>query len=365
MIPATHVIMATHPILVLLPILVFLVLPCASIHLDNGFRIVLNKTLQDVGKCELKLCPQNETCTKALIYGEKQLCFLIYCPPAQSCENITNVPDLLAYQESVHVGQNKISGSAPPHNSSGPTASLPSQDNPPNVTQQSIPKVTNISASNSSTPTKPPASSTVVPNQVQTTHLTQVHESGIVSPTTLPATPTTLPATSTATTTTTITSNATATSTTTTTTVITTTNATTHQPTTPSEPKKSASITPLVPKATPLMTSPKPVQTTPVPTSTKPSPTTPKTSRSPPTTPKNISDGAQGRTDRTKVEVAGDPLSVHLLNTSSLLAVLLFGLLFFVVAVALFLKQAYESYKRKDYTQVDYLINGMYSDSGV
>uniref|UniRef100_A0A8C7VTI8 Uncharacterized protein n=1 Tax=Oncorhynchus mykiss TaxID=8022 RepID=A0A8C7VTI8_ONCMY len=26
---------------------------------------------------------------------------------------------------------------------------------------------------------------------------------------------------------------------------------------------------------------------------------------------------------------------------------------------------AYESYRTKDYTQVDYLINGMYSDSGV
>jgi hypothetical protein len=44
---------------------------------------------------------------------------------------------------------------------------------------------------------------------------------------------------------------------------------------------------------------------------------------------------------------------------------LLFGLLFFVVTVALFVVQAFESYRRKDYTQVDYLINGMYTDSGV
>uniref|UniRef100_A0A673IEC7 Uncharacterized protein n=1 Tax=Sinocyclocheilus rhinocerous TaxID=307959 RepID=A0A673IEC7_9TELE len=69
--------------------------------------------------------------------------------------------------------------------------------------------------------------------------------------------------------------------------------------------------------------------------------------------------------DQAMIEMAGDPLTSHLLNTSSLLAILLFGLLFFVVTVALFLKQAYESYRRKDYTQVDYLINGMYSDSGV
>jgi uncharacterized protein with PQ loop repeat len=47
------------------------------------------------------------------------------------------------------------------------------------------------------------------------------------------------------------------------------------------------------------------------------------------------------------------------------LAVLLFGLLFFLVTVILFLTQAYKSYRRKDYNQVDYLINGMYSDSGV
>uniref|UniRef100_A0A667W918 Uncharacterized protein n=2 Tax=Myripristis murdjan TaxID=586833 RepID=A0A667W918_9TELE len=65
------------------------------------------------------------------------------------------------------------------------------------------------------------------------------------------------------------------------------------------------------------------------------------------------------------VEVAGDALTSHLVDTASLLAVLLFGLLFFLVTVAVFVTQAYESYRRKDYTQVDYLINGMYTDSGV
>uniref|UniRef100_G1KUU4 Uncharacterized protein n=1 Tax=Anolis carolinensis TaxID=28377 RepID=G1KUU4_ANOCA len=44
-------------------------------------------------------------------------------------------------------------------------------------------------------------------------------------------------------------------------------------------------------------------------------------------------------------------------------AVLLFGVLFFVTIVVLFAIQAYESYRKKDYTQVDYLINGMYADS--
>lgn len=65
------------------------------------------------------------------------------------------------------------------------------------------------------------------------------------------------------------------------------------------------------------------------------------------------------------VEVAGAALTKQLVDTASLLAVLLFGLLFFLVTVVVFVTQAYESYRRKDYTQVDYLINGMYTDSAV
>lgn len=55
----------------------------------------------------------------------------------------------------------------------------------------------------------------------------------------------------------------------------------------------------------------------------------------------------------------------QLVDRASLLAVLLFGSLFFLVTVGVFAMQALESYRRKDYTQVDYLINGMYTDSGV
>lgn len=65
------------------------------------------------------------------------------------------------------------------------------------------------------------------------------------------------------------------------------------------------------------------------------------------------------------VDVAGAALTRQLVDTASLLAVLLFGLMFFLVTVAVFLTQAFESYRRKDYTQVDFLINGMYTDSGV
>jgi hypothetical protein len=46
-----------------------------------------------------------------------------------------------------------------------------------------------------------------------------------------------------------------------------------------------------------------------------------------------------------------------------LLVVLLVGVTLFIAVLVMFALQAYESYKKKDYTQVDYLINGMYADS--
>ncbi|XP_061299428.1 uncharacterized protein C11orf24-like [Pezoporus flaviventris] len=61
--------------------------------------------------------------------------------------------------------------------------------------------------------------------------------------------------------------------------------------------------------------------------------------------------------------IAAEPLTQYLVDKSLLLAVLLVGMVFFITVIVLFLMQAYESYKKKDYTQVDYLINGMYVDS--
>lgn len=61
--------------------------------------------------------------------------------------------------------------------------------------------------------------------------------------------------------------------------------------------------------------------------------------------------------------IAAEPLTQYLVDKSLLLAVLLVGTFFFLTVIVLFLMQAYESYKKKDYTQVDYLINGMYVDS--
>ncbi|XP_064019169.1 uncharacterized protein C11orf24 homolog isoform X2 [Pogoniulus pusillus] len=68
-------------------------------------------------------------------------------------------------------------------------------------------------------------------------------------------------------------------------------------------------------------------------------------------------------TDSDYLLVAAEPLTQYLVDRSSLLAVLLVGTGFFITVLGLFLMQAYESYKKKDYTQVDYLINGMYVDS--
>ncbi|XP_053282288.1 uncharacterized protein C11orf24 isoform X2 [Pleuronectes platessa] len=82
-------------------------------------------------------------------------------------------------------------------------------------------------------------------------------------------------------------------------------------------------------------------------------------------TPANHNNPDTAETSVAVAEVAGAALTRQLVDKASLFAVLLFGLLFFLVAVAVFIIQAYESYRRKDYTQVDYLINGMYSDSGV
>ncbi|KAM5186439.1 uncharacterized protein C11orf24 homolog isoform 1-T2 [Callospermophilus lateralis] len=61
--------------------------------------------------------------------------------------------------------------------------------------------------------------------------------------------------------------------------------------------------------------------------------------------------------------VTTEPLTPSLVNKTFLLAVLVLGVTLFITVLVLLALQAYESYKKKDYTQVDYLINGMYADS--
>ncbi|XP_016375214.1 mucin-2-like isoform X2 [Sinocyclocheilus rhinocerous] len=376
MISATHVIMTVHPVLVLLPILGLLVLPCAPLPLENGLRIVANVTVDDPGECDLKYCPEGEVCWKAIVNTKQSVCFLISCPNNTqnfSCENVTNFNDLLVElgvitNDSIHVGKNQTDKSALPYQSAGTSSSS-------NGTQP-LPTEPNVSISMTSTTTDPATLqinfTTITTTNLQTTPTEKAATTDAVAK---PAITATIPTTPAVTSTTTSTPKPTTTSpkpspTTTSTTTTTTTVAQTIIPKQSSSPSPSginmsASISPSVPTTPSFTPSTKLIQTSAASSDQKkPSQTMSKTSLSPSVVvsalPKDIPKG-----DQVMIEVARDPLTSHLLNTSSLLAVLLFGLLFFVVTVALILKQAYESYKRKDYTRVDYLINGMYSDSGV
>ncbi|XP_069865596.1 uncharacterized protein C11orf24 homolog isoform X2 [Dipodomys merriami] len=74
-------------------------------------------------------------------------------------------------------------------------------------------------------------------------------------------------------------------------------------------------------------------------------------------------DSCQPTTQVPYLVVTPKPLAPSLVNRTFLLVVLVLGVALFVTVVVVFTLQAYESYKKKDYTQVDYLINGMYADS--
>ncbi|KAL2805713.1 uncharacterized protein WCI35_002363, partial [Daubentonia madagascariensis] len=97
---------------------------------------------------------------------------------------------------------------------------------------------------------------------------------------------------------------------------------------------------------------------------------TPSTTSAGPTTPRSSGDPKMPATDSCQLSTQGQyllvttkPLAQSLEDKTSLLVVLLLGVTLFITVLVLFALQAYESYKKKDYTQVDYLINGMYADS--
>ncbi|XP_037373333.1 uncharacterized protein C11orf24 homolog [Talpa occidentalis] len=74
-------------------------------------------------------------------------------------------------------------------------------------------------------------------------------------------------------------------------------------------------------------------------------------------------DSCQLSTQGQYLVVTTEPLNQPPVNQSFLLAVLVLGVTLFIAVLVLLALQAHESYKKKDYTQVDYLINGMYADS--
>ncbi|XP_044775406.1 uncharacterized protein C11orf24 homolog [Neomonachus schauinslandi] len=98
-------------------------------------------------------------------------------------------------------------------------------------------------------------------------------------------------------------------------------------------------------------------ETSPGPASTAPAPGSPGGSKMPPTALCPLS--SQGQ----YLVVTAKPLTPSLVSRGFLLAVLLLGVTLFIIVLVLLALQAYESYRKKEYTQVDYLINGMYADS--
>ncbi|XP_052400392.1 uncharacterized protein C11orf24 isoform X4 [Carassius gibelio] len=326
MVSATHVTMPVHPFLVLLPILGLLVFPYSPMHLVNGLGIVekpKNCSLSPAGEFGSKA--QNVSCENATNFKNPSVEPDVNLNDGSS-NNVTLNADDFIFRTSTTTNlatlPDKFMTISTTNLQTTPTEMVPTTITVAKPPITSITLTTPAATSTNTTKPKPIAASPTpspTTSRITTTSIT-VAQTMFSKPSSSPS---------------------------------------------PSGTKTSASISPSVPTTNSSTTTAKQIQTSPASSDEKkPSPTTPKTSLSPlvvaSTLPKDIPKG-----DQAVIEVAGDPLTSHLLNTSSLLAVLLFGLLFFLVTVVLFLKQAYESYKRKDYTQVDYLINGMYSDSGV
>ncbi|XP_026338802.1 uncharacterized protein C11orf24 homolog [Ursus arctos] len=118
----------------------------------------------------------------------------------------------------------------------------------------------------------------------------------------------------------------------------------------PSTPGPTGPGTAQTPKQVPPETSLGPVSTAPIPGS-------PGGSKMPTTDLCPLSTQGQYLVVTTK------PLTQSLVNKGFLLALLLLGVTLFIVVLVLLALQAYESHRKKEYTQVDYLINGMYADS--
>ncbi|XP_038873266.1 uncharacterized protein C11orf24 [Salvelinus namaycush] len=390
--------MTLHLLLVLSPVLGLLVLPCLSSHVASQFSIVASQTMTEQTHCS-EACSLNTTCDHAVFWKEKSTCFFLTCPNCTKCSSIS-VADLIREQET-DISVFKREAKRVTQSSSSVTPSESQHKNPTvhkltvnnNANQTSALNETHSTSQHSDAGQAPTAGDSPVltasnmtaallpalKNDTATTVSETTHKSKVQSPVTTTATSVKLESTTVITPPaipqiiTTITTM----TTTTTTAMPSTTNTTTTQPTTTKTTIPTTATT-IKTTALPSTTTPKTTTTADTPTDEekKPSPTVPEapnsqaTSRNtmvPSTSTAEVSTKRLDEdTNRAIIDVvAGEILTRQLVDTSALLAVLLFGLLFFLVTVVLFLTQAYKSYRRKDYTQVDYLINGMYSDSGV
>ncbi|XP_071344936.1 uncharacterized protein C11orf24 homolog [Trachinotus anak] len=265
---------------------------------------------------------------------------------------------------------------APPSNQQ-PVSPVPQPTAPLPSTSTGLPPAAHTGATTS---TSTNTSTTAQPDGTLFKATVLVMSTTTTSSTTTTAKTTTTTPTTATTTTTTTTPSSTSTTTTTTATTTTTTTTPSSTTTTPHPPTTVKATTTLTNATTTvaITTTTGTKKTPPSLSAATPQPNTLRTGMPPSqtTTPSSvIATSASTSANRNEpvasgtrvamVEVAGGALTRQLVDTASLLAVLLFGLLFFLVTVAVFVTQAYESYRRKDYTQVDYLINGMYTDSGV
>nr|XP_046209787.1 uncharacterized protein C11orf24 [Oncorhynchus gorbuscha]XP_046209794.1 uncharacterized protein C11orf24 [Oncorhynchus gorbuscha] len=401
--------MTLHLLLVLSPVLGLLVLPCLSSHVASQFSIVASQTMTEQTHCS-EACSLNMTCDHAVFWKEKSTCFFLTCPNCTNYSSIS-VADLIREQETdisvfksdaINVTQSSSSVTPSESQHKNPTAhKLTVGNNANQTTQTSALNEAGSTSQHSDAGQAPTAGDSpdvltastmnaaplpALKNDTATTLSETSHKSKVQSPVITTATSVKLesitvmtpPAITQIMTITESETTATTTMTTTTTTAMpSTTNTTTTQPTT-TKTKIPTTATTIKMTALPSTTTPKTTTTADTPTDEekKPSPTIPEAPNSQATSGNAMVPStatAEVSTKRLDEDpnraiidvVAGEILTRQLVDTSALLAVLLFGLLFFLVTVILFLTQAYKSYRRKDYNQVDYLINGMYSDSGV
>nr|XP_023827377.1 cell wall protein DAN4 [Salvelinus alpinus] len=395
-----HFTMTLH----LLLVLGLFLLPCLSSHVISEYCVIARHKMTNQTQC-LEACFLYTTCDRFVFWKENCTCFFLKCPNGTNCNNIA-VDDLIRIQDKNISGLKCEAGPTTGSSSSITSSEIYQNLTAPELTaSNNANQITDTSALNETDSTlhfcedngQAPISTAFttmtaapMPAAKNGTFIPSKTVSNASRGTTVPD----IPLKSTVQTSETTTSVKQETRTTTTPSALTSPPANPQMTTTALSTTNTTTITTVVPITAMLLTTNTTTQPTTTNTTTQPTTTNTTTQHSStveeknpsPTSPEFPSSQATSRnaivpstftvevstkrldgdTNRAIIDVvAGGPLTHQLVDTSTLLAVLLFGLVFFLVTVVLFLTQAYESYRTKDYTQVDYLINGMYSDSGV
>ncbi|KAJ8417679.1 hypothetical protein AAFF_G00225220 [Aldrovandia affinis] len=374
-----------------------LLVSCLASHVGELPSLLASQTLENNTICA-SACADSKTCNLSVFDEENKMCHFVKCPNDTVCQNLT-VEGLLRNQawsmfpnaSLPNTSLGTVSDASSPTLLNSSTSNLgntdtiideptenitlqqmnasstsigvspipePSEDTSMYTTQsESTADVDASQPASEASPTKPnaddPATINIALKTSTTLHANKSPNTTVAPPSqiSVKTTSATKPTTATVITTTTTTATVTTTFPPTSPTIPTTTSRTAISKTPPTTTSTTATANE-IPSLTTVNThsAPAPLKSTPAPL---------------PTSSRTNARKEGGNTNKAILDVAAGPLTWQLVDTSSLLAVFLFGLIFFLVTVALFLTQAYDSYKKRDYTQVDYLINGMYSDSGV